>query len=112
LSRRDPLRLQDIRDAIGTIKAHLDAGSFDRKTSDAILYNLVVIGEASNQLSDEVRAAEPDVPWSEIVGLRNLVTHEYFRIDLEIIETIVRERLNDLDLAVARLLRQSEAEGI
>jgi uncharacterized protein with HEPN domain len=76
VSRRDPMRLQDIRDAIATIEAHLGAGSFDRKTSDAVLYNLVVIGEASNQLSDEARAAECDVPWPEIVGLRNLVTHE------------------------------------
>lgn len=102
MSRRDPQRFQDIRDAIATIRAHVEGGPFDRKTNDAVLYNLVVIGEAANQLSEDAQAAEAGIPWSEIVGLRNLVTHEYFRVDLEIIQTIVRERLDDLDAAAER----------
>jgi uncharacterized protein with HEPN domain len=85
MSRRDSLRLQDIREAIAVIKTHLGGGAFDRKTSDAVLYNLVVIGEAANQLSSAMQESEVEIPWSEIVGLRNLVTHEYFRVDLEII---------------------------
>jgi len=46
------LRLRDIVDAIETIRSHIAPGEFDRKTSDAVLYNLVVIGEAAAQLSD------------------------------------------------------------
>jgi hypothetical protein len=45
VSRREVLRVRDIRDAVATIRDHIAAALFDRKTSDAVLYNLVVIGE-------------------------------------------------------------------
>lgn len=50
MSRGEELRLSDIDDAIATIRSHIGGGKFDRKTSDAVLYNLVVIGEAAAQL--------------------------------------------------------------
>lgn len=46
MSRPEELRLRDVLAAIALIRAHLAAEEFDRKTSDAVLYNLVVIGEA------------------------------------------------------------------
>ena len=61
MSRREVLRLRDIRDAIAVIREHIASGSFDRKTSDAVLYNLVVIGEAAAQISDETRARAPEI---------------------------------------------------
>ena len=48
---------------------------------DAVLYEVVVLGEATCRLSAEIRAAHPDVPWREIVGLRSIVTHGYDQID-------------------------------
>ena len=59
MSRRETLRLRDIRDAIATIRGHIEPGIFDRKTSDAVLYNLVVIGEAASQISAETRDGAP-----------------------------------------------------
>jgi uncharacterized protein with HEPN domain len=97
VSRRERQRLGDIRDAIATIREHAADELFDRKTSDAVLYNLVVIGEAAAQISDETRSKAPEIPWSKIVGLRNLIAHEYFRVDLEIIHAIVDEQLAQLD---------------
>lgn len=52
---------------------------------DAILRNLAVIGEAVKALPEESIAAMPEVPWASIAGLRNVVVHEYFRIDPDII---------------------------
>jgi len=98
------LRLRDIADAIETIREHIASGEFDRKTSDAVLYNLVVIGEAAAQLSDETRAAAPEIPWIRVVGLRNLIAHEYFRVDLEIIQSILAEQLDQLEVTAKRLL--------
>lgn len=104
MSRREELRLHDVVEAIEVIQAHLGAGEFDRKTSDAILYNLVVIGEAANQIGEELRAKAPEIPWGDIVGLRNLIAHEYFRVDLDVIQEIVAESLSPLDGAARRLL--------
>ncbi len=104
MSRRDELRLRDIIAAIETIRSHLAGGEFDRKTSDAVLYNLVVIGEAAAQLSDETRLEAPQIAWTSIVGLRNLIAHEYFRVDLDVIQDIVSESLDQLELAARQLL--------
>lgn len=108
MSRREELRLRDILEAIGAIRRHVAGGEFDRKTSDAVLYNLVVIGEAAAQLSDGTRANAPEIPWSKVVGLRNLIAHEYFRIDLEVIEAIITEQLDGLTQAAERLLEANE----
>lgn len=109
MSRRDTERLGDIRAAIASIRGYAEAGEFDSKTVDAVLYNLVVIGEAANQLSNETTQAAPGIPWTRIVGLRNLIAHEYFRVDREVIGDIVRDQLQELDDVIARLL--AEAEG-
>jgi uncharacterized protein with HEPN domain len=108
VSRREVLRLRDIRDAVAAIGGHIAAGTFDRKTSDAVLYNLVVIGEAAAQISDETRARAPEIPWTKVVGLRNLIAHEYFRIDLEVIRAIVSEQLDQLDETAERLIDEDD----
>ena len=107
MSRRDELRLSDILEAIATIRVHLADGSFDRKTSDAVLHNLTVIGEAAGQISDDVQDLAPEIPWMKIVGLRNLIAHEYFRVDLGVIQAIITEQLDVLEEAATRLLDQA-----
>lgn len=91
---------------MATIRDHIAAGGFDRKTSDAVLYNLVVIGEAAAKLSEETRESATEIPWPRIVGLRNLIAHEYFRVDLEVIESILAEQLEELERAAQQLLRE------
>ena len=102
------LLLEDMRERIGRIETFLsglerDAFLRDARTSDAVVRNLEVIGEAASRLPAEFRASCPDVPWGRIVGLRNRVVHAYFDVDLELVWTIVetelprlRERLDDL----------------
>lgn len=107
MSRPEELRLRDVLAAIATIRAHIAGGKFDRKTSDAVLYNLVVIGEAAARIGEATRQLAPEIPWSRIVGLRNLATHEYFRVDLEVIEDIVEISLGPLETAVRRLLGEA-----
>ena len=50
------------------------------RTLDAVLHNLAVIGEAANYIPSEVQARLPDVPWSDMVGMRIFIVHRYFRI--------------------------------
>jgi uncharacterized protein with HEPN domain len=65
-----------------------------------------VIGEAAAQISEETRTRAPEIPWTKIVGLRNLIAHEYFRIDLEVVRAIVTEQLDQLDATAERLMDQ------
>ena len=82
----DKIRLQHILDAIKQIETYTDGVDFEHFTAnqmmfDATLRQLEIIGEASNRLSEELIQSNTDVYWARIVGLRNLVIHEYFGID-------------------------------
>jgi uncharacterized protein with HEPN domain len=58
-----------------------------------VCHKLEVIGEAARAVSDAFKEGHPRIPWPDIVGLRNRIAHEYFRLDLEVIWQIVREDL-------------------
>ncbi len=96
--RDDPARLLDI------VLACREAGEFaagvshqeylaDRKLQRALCMTLQIIGEAARALSDEGKAAHPEIPWRQLVSLRNRIAHEYFRLDAEIIWQIVQREL-------------------
>ena len=59
---------------------------------DAVVRALAVIGEAAARITSEVRDAYPEIPWIEIIGMRNRLIHEYFRADLERVwETVIKD---------------------
>ena len=76
----------------------------DRRTLDAIVRNLEVIGEAVKALPEDVRAKAPDVEWRRIASLRDILIHQYFGIDVEIIWDIVKSKLPSLEESVRRML--------
>lgn len=78
--------------------------------ADAVVYNLLVIGEAVKNLDESVRSRDTAVRWADISGMRDLLAHEYFRVDPKIIERTVRRDLTDLDRAVARLRSSHELQ--
>ena len=65
----------------------------DQKTIDAVTRNFEIIGEATNKLPTEVKNNYPDIPWSAMYRLRNIISHEYFGIDHQIIWRIAKEHL-------------------
>ena len=74
---------------------------------DAVLRNLAVIGEAVKSLPDDVIALSPETPWTSIAGLRNVVVHEYFRVNRVLIEQIVDNELTDLAGTIRQYLREA-----
>ncbi|WP_239340997.1 DUF86 domain-containing protein [Frankia sp. CiP3] len=70
---------------------------------DAILRNLAVIGEAARTLPNEIKLRSPETPWASIAGLRNIVVHEYFRVDRDLIAQIVHDELIPLATAIGQL---------
>jgi uncharacterized protein with HEPN domain len=113
MTRGERERLQDIRDAIIAIKQHsesarpLPGGAHQSLLRDALLFQFVVLGDAVKNLSAETRSRAPEVPWQDIAGLRDLIAHEYFRIEIERILAIVERDLPSLDEAIRRLLDAS-----
>ena len=65
----------------------------DRRTLDAVLRNLEVIGEAVKRLSDARKSRHPDVPWSQIAGMRDVLIHPYFRVSLSLVWVAIHEQL-------------------
>ncbi|WP_238569903.1 DUF86 domain-containing protein [Thermus thermophilus] len=80
----------------------------DDRTVDAVVRNLEVIGEAARQIPSEVRERYPEVPWRRVIGLRNVVVHEYFAVDVEIVWTVVRQSLPELKEALRRMMAELE----
>ena len=72
----------------------------DEKTIDAVVKNIEVIGEAASRLPVEIQEKFPDVPWALMKQMRNILAHEYFGIDLDIIWKTIQ---NDLPLLKKRL---------
>jgi len=72
----------------------------DNQCQDAVVRRIEVIGEAARRISDETRTAYTELPWSDMIGMRNLMVHEYDDIDIAIVwETVI----NDLPLLIDSL---------
>lgn len=110
MSRDEKERLRDVRDAIDVIRKHMERVNRERPNMDdalvhdALLFQFVVIGEAVKNLSPETRSLAPEIPWPDIAGLRDLIAHEYFRIDIHRVLEIVENDLPGLERAIERLL--------
>lgn len=83
----------------------------DKKTANAVLRSIEVIGEATKNVPDNVRAQYPQVPWKEMAGMRDKVIHSYFDVDKEIVWLVVKERIPALRPFVEQILRDLEDQG-
>jgi uncharacterized protein with HEPN domain len=82
-----------------------DAFNESELIQDAVTKNLMVIGEAAKNLSDETKAKAPAIRWSQVAGMRDRIAHAYFSIDLEIIWQVIEQELPNLRKAVENLPR-------
>jgi uncharacterized protein with HEPN domain len=76
----------------------------EQMRNDATLRQLEIVGEASNHLSQELLDLSPEIPWHNVIGFRNIVVHEYFRVDQFLVWNIIQYNLPVLKATVARLL--------
>ena len=76
----------------------------DKLTVDATVRRLEVIGEAAKNISDSFRAKYPKVPWKKITGLRDIIVHAYFGVDLDIVWDIVKKDLPGLKKDIKDIL--------
>jgi uncharacterized protein with HEPN domain len=103
------LRVEDILEAIARIQQYVEGLTFeqfqaDQKTVDAVVRNLEIIGEAVRHLSANQQGLPGETPWADIAGMRNILIHEYFGVDLTIIWHTIAEDLPKLKVQVQGLL--------
>jgi uncharacterized protein with HEPN domain len=72
----------------------------------AVLYDLMIIGEAVKNIPESVKAASPQIPWRRIASLRDVIIHEYFGLDREIIDDVVDNRVSELLRVIQDLLEK------
>ncbi len=77
----------------------------DPKTFDAVLMNIMVIGEMSAKLSDDFKNNNPEIEWWKIKGLRNIVAHDYFGVDAEEIWQIIQNKIPGLKLFIQKKIK-------
>ncbi len=112
MSERDPrLLLEDIIASIERIERFIqkhDAVSFeaDEMAAHATIFNLAIIGEAAKLIPDETKRLMPGIVWKDVIGLRNIIIHKYFAVDLAIIWKIVTQDLPSLKLQIQAAMVQ------
>jgi|SRR5205085_9078922 len=98
--RDDGVYIQHIAECIRRIEENTSKGlqefNLSHTLQDAVLRNLQTLSEATQRLSDAVKAKYPQIEWSRIAAFRNVLVHNYLGIDLEIIWKITREELQEL----------------
>ena len=105
--RDDALRLADMLQALELIRSYTSAGASalfrDPKTSAALAYQVLRLGESASQVPPALRSAHPEVPWAGLLRRRNQMVHEYFRISEETLWAFVVEELDKLERALRRV---------
>jgi uncharacterized protein with HEPN domain len=109
-SRSWQSRIQDILTCIDNINqfvAGMDYKTFasDAKTIRAVAFELTTMGEASRAIPDNIRNRHTRVPWGKMQDIRNVIVHEYFRIDEEILWRTIQEDLPPLLLQLNEILK-------
>jgi len=112
MKRDDSVYLQHILAAISRIQEYLAGVTYDEFTEnhllqDGVVRQLEIIGEATRQISTEFQDMHPDLPWSQMVGIRNRLAHAYFEVNLPIIWDTARVNLPPLKAQVEQLLGKS-----
>jgi len=91
--RNDRERLLDIREAIENIQKYAARGKNafrkDELIQTWVLHHIQILGEAASRISDEFQEEHPDIPWFKIIGMRNILVHDYFHIDIDVVWSVV-----------------------
>jgi uncharacterized protein with HEPN domain len=108
--RDDKERLLDILDSISLIEKYLllnkDLYHLNEMELMGIVRCIEIIGEASRCLSEDCKNKYNQVPWRQISNMRNILVHQYFEIDTDRVESVIRKNIPELKVSVEEILKQ------
>lgn len=106
---KDRLYLESICDCLERIAEYTEPGEdafhASRLIQDGVIRNLEVIGEATKNLSEDLRVANPSIPWRQIAGMRDVLIHDYLKVNINRVWRTIENDLPALGIAVRRLLQ-------
>ena len=116
IKREFILYLEDMLKSMDRIEEYLSNLDFKKFKQtylvvDAIIRNFEIIGEASKNIPPNIQEKYPEIPWKKMYGLRNLIAHEYFGIDYEMIWEIARKNLPQNRNDLIEIIRKEKAQG-
>ncbi|MEX1247808.1 MAG: DUF86 domain-containing protein [Anaerolineales bacterium] len=107
---KDQQRLKDMLAAVEAIEGYAVADYeslvSDGKTQDAIMYNLIIMGEAANQVSLAFQESHASIPWSSVIGTRNVIVHGYDQVRLQIVWEIIQRDLQKLKQELQKAIKE------
>jgi len=74
-----------------------------------MLHHLCIIGEAVRVIKPEIESRYPDIPWASVIGMRNILIHQYFAVDTDLVWRVIQNDLEPLEIAVKAVLKDLDA---
>ena len=113
MARDQKLFLQDIRNSILYIEEYtqgltLESFRLSQAKIDAVVRRIEIIGEAANNISDELQKQHPDIEWSAMVKMRNIIAHEYFGVNPKIVWATVTQDIPRLKELLSKIKSEYE----
>ena len=113
--RNDPKRLRDILQAIDTIFQYVDGRDMeafvaDKKSYHAVIYNIMIIGEAANMLTFEFRESHSELQWRQITNMRNFLIHGYHNVEEDLVWEAISVDLYQIREKIVKYLEEFETK--
>lgn len=113
MKKRYLLFLNDIKESMNRINNYTEGVDYDSFSNnqmliDAVIRNLEIIGEASRNIPEDLRNKYPEVPWKKMIGLRNILIHEYFGVDESIIWEIIKKDFAETKPLILKVIQEEE----
>lgn len=107
--------LLDIFNSINDIESFIEGMTYkdfiqDRKTTNAVIRSIEVIGEAARQIPKPVRDKDASIPWKDMIGMRNKIIHEYFGVNYKIVWKTAKQSLPPLKAKIKKVIKQEESK--